>query len=215
MVQDIERMLGEILPEINFLKISNSKIIPGSLLESSDIDQWVGNIQDVLVTHFDKEDFETEIIPASLNLRQAKRSFSGDAAINILGLFGLNLKRQSQLSLNIEIAQVKVRQFKSSKIGIIQLERVFKNLKEEDSDTFKSLRGRFLVFSAFYASQLRLEFSELSGSGGSLKTDLEEVDAGIEFSVREDAVFVSKNDAIPFGVFGYEITKTGVILETV
>ncbi|MGF1513172.1 MAG: hypothetical protein ACFB5Z_05690 [Elainellaceae cyanobacterium] len=213
MVQDIEKMLGEILPEINFLRISNSKIIPGSLLESPEIDQWIGNIQDILSRYFNEEEFETEVIPAALNLQKAQRSFSGDAATNILGLFGFSLKRQSQFSLNIDIAQVKVRQFKSSKIGVIQLENVFRKLKDDDEAMFRSLRRRFLVFSSFYASQLRLEFSALSGGRVDLQTNLEKVNTEIDFSVQKDVLFVSKNDAIPFGVFGYRITRSGMILE--
>ncbi|MGB3612330.1 MAG: hypothetical protein WBA10_00960 [Elainellaceae cyanobacterium] len=214
-MKDIERMLGEILPEINFLKISSPKFKPGAILESSESDRWVDTIEAILESQFEKADFEKKTLPAALNLREAKGLFSGDAAVNILGILGLDLKRQSQVNLEIEISQVKVSEFKSERMGITRLEREFRRLRENDEATFRILRGRFFVFSSYYASQFKLRFnSTTEGEAGiDLETDLKKVDLGIDLSLENNIVLVSSNESIPFGVSGYKITKTGRILE--
>jgi len=208
-------MLGEILPEINFLKISSSKFKPGAILESPEADRWVDTIEAILESHFDKSEFESVMIPAALNLREAKGTFSGDAAVNILGVLGLDLRRQDQIRLEVDIAQVKVSEFKSDRMGITRLERAFRNLRESDEATFRMLRGRFFVFSSYYASQFTLRFESVTEreAGVDLTSDLKRADVGIDLSFENNVAFVSNNASIPFGVSGYKITKTGRILE--
>ena len=214
-MKDIEQMLSQALPEINFLKVTNPKIVPGAILESPEVDQWIGNIRHLLGEDFSDADFETALVPAGVNLHAAKGSFTGDTAINVLSALGLNLKRQSQFNLSIEISQVKFRHFRSDRLGVIQLERAIKRMKRDDEATYKSLRGRYLVFSSYYASQFKLKFDATVGAGASvnLQADLDGADLELDISAQDNVVLVNNNESIPFGVFGYKITRTGRILE--
>ncbi|MEO0409273.1 MAG: hypothetical protein AAF289_18170 [Cyanobacteria bacterium P01_A01_bin.135] len=214
-MKDIEQLLDQALPEINFLKVTNPKIIPGAILESPEVDQWIGNIRYLLGDDFSDTDFETELVPAGVNLKEAKGSFSGEVAVNVLNALGINLKRQSQFTLNLEISQVKFRHFRSDKLGVIQLERAVKRMKREDEATYRSLRGRFLVFSSYYASQFKLQFDSSAGTGATvnLQADLDGADLELDILSQDNVVLVNNNETIPFGVFGYKITRTGRILE--
>ena len=221
MAKSIEALLEDKIPEINFLTVSDPRIVPGSILESKEIDQWIGTARSVLVPPFEREDFETEVFPASLNLQGVSGSFSGDRALDLLGNLGFGLKRKVQFELKIEVSQVKVRQFSSDLLGKSDLEAAFRNLRKRDGKTFKSLKGCFLVMKSYYASQFELEFCQSSETVAEIGASTSPLDLNadieashkIEITKQDNIILVHNNDAIPFGVFGYEITKRGPILE--
>ena len=55
MVSSFESILENIIPEVNFVTISDTRLIPGALLRSQEDDTWTDNIKTILVPEFFQE----------------------------------------------------------------------------------------------------------------------------------------------------------------
>ncbi|NJN61352.1 MAG: hypothetical protein HC795_07315 [Coleofasciculaceae cyanobacterium RL_1_1] len=213
---DLETALERAIPEINFLTIATPDIMPGALLESRHVDHYIGRIEPFLVPPLTPADFETERQPAAVNLRSLSTERSGQSAIGLLQMFGLNLAGVSAsttaaISVQLQLEAVTVQKFKSG-LGKLQLERALRSLKERDLGTFRLLKRHFLVLATYYARDFQLTF------GRELLNAID-LDAKLRTSARAkirrqgNTVWVAQNETLPFGVFGYEITPGRTILE--
>ena len=215
MLSSFESILKNIIPEANFLTISDPRMVPGAMLRSHKDDIWTDNIETVLVPNFfQKEDFQTKLIPGEFDLTSASGKFSGGAALSLLGILNLKVSGGSDFNVNITVEDVQERNYQSEKIGFIAFEKALRSLKEKDKDTFKLLIGRFLIFTSYYASKFKLEFT----SGFNLdkaqvdfvkKSIADKVGATIDMKKDSNTVLVSNNDAVPFAVSGYRISGGG------
>ncbi len=90
MVSSFESILKDIIPEVSFPSISDTKIVPGAMLRSQKDDIWTYTIETYLVPEFfQKEDFQPKLIPGTFNLSQASGEFSGGAALSLLSFLAL------------------------------------------------------------------------------------------------------------------------------
>ncbi len=215
MISSFKSILKDVIPEANFLTISDTRMLPGAMLRSKEDDIWTDTIETVLVPNFfQKEDFQTKLIPGELDLTSASGKFSGDAALSLLSILNLKVSGGSDFNVNITVEDVQERNYQSDDMGFIAFEKALRSLKEKDKDTFKLLIGRFLVFTSYYASKFKLEFT----SGFNLdkahvdfdkKTIADKVGATIDMKKDSKAVLVSNNNAVPFAVSGFRISGGG------
>lgn len=212
----LETALERAIPEINFLTIATPDIMPGALLESRHIDHYIGRIEPFLTPPLTPADFETERQPAAVNLRSLSTERSGQAAIGLLRMFGLNLagisaSTAAAISVQLQLEAVTVQKFKSG-IGKLQFERALRSLKERDPATFRLLKRHFLVLATYYARDFRLTFGRELLNAIDLDAKLR-TSARAQIRRQGNTVWVAQNETLPFGVFGYEITPGRRILE--
>ena len=219
MARSFESILEDIIPEANFITISDTRLVPGAILKSQEDDTWTDNIKTVLVPEFFQEDdFQTKLFPANFNLAQATGKFSGSAALSLLSILNLKVGGGREFELEIKVEEVKARHYESEKMGFLAFEKALRSFKEKDKNTFKLLKRRFLVFTSYYASQFRLEFTSGSNLEAEVGFDNESiaVNVGAEMKKESNGVLVSNNNAVPFAVSGYRISGGGsTILDTV
>ncbi len=220
MLSSFQSILKDVIPEASFLTISDTRMVPGAMLRSHKDDIWTDTIETVLVPNFfQKEDFQTKLIPGELDLTSASGKFSGDAALSLLSILNLKVSGGSNFNVNITVEGVQERNYQSENMGSIAFEKALRSLKEKDKDTFKLLRGRFLVFTSYYASKFKLEFTSgfnLDKAHVGFKNESIAVNVGAEMKKESNAVLVSNNNAVPFAVSGYRISGGGsTILDTV
>ncbi len=219
MARSFESILEDIIPEANFITISDTRLVPGAILKSQEDDTWTDNIKTVLVPEFFQEDdFQTKLFPANFNLAQATGKFSGSAALSLLRILNLKVGGGREFELEIKVEEVKARHYESEKMGFLAFEKALRSFKEKDKNTFKLLKRRFLVFTSYYASQFRLEFTSGSNLEAEVGFDNESiaVNVGAEMKKESNGVLVSNNNAVPFAVSGYRISGGGsTILDTV
>jgi hypothetical protein len=212
----LETALERAIPEINFLTIATPDIMPGALLESRHVDHYIGRIEPFLVPPLTPADFETERQPAALNLRSLSTERSGQSAIGLLQMFGLNLagisaSTTAAISVQLQLETVTMQRFKSG-IGKLQFERALRSLKERDPGTFRLLKRHFLVLATYYARDFRLTFGRELLNAIDLDAKLR-ASARAQIRRQGNTVWVAQNETLPFGVFGYEITPGRTILE--
>lgn len=212
---NIERRIEEIVG-LNILAISNSRIVPGSILESDENSEAVGHIETYLLPYLEASlgdrPLALEKLPADFAMHAAGGHYSDDAAIQILGVLGLGVRRRSQFQLTWKIEQAEVCQFAA--IDKFALETAFQALKQQNEAQFSMLSHHFLVFKTYYARSFYLEF--LSASGGTAALDIDrdlDISASLTTQRRDNVIFATNNSNSPFGVFGYEITRRGTVLE--
>jgi hypothetical protein len=213
---NLKAALERAIPEINFLTIATPDILPGALLESRQVDHYVGRIEPLLIPPLTPADFETERQPAALNLRGLSTVRSGQSALSLLQMFGLNLagisaRTTEALSIQLQLDAVTVQRFKSG-IGKLQLERALRSLKERDVQTFRLLNRNFLVLATYYARDFRLTFGQELLNAIDIDTKLR-ASARAQIERQGNMVCVAQNETLPFGVFGYEITRGRTILD--
>ncbi len=213
---DLEAALERAIPELNLLTLATPDITPGALLESRRIDRCVGRIEPFLVPPFDRSTFETERHPAAINLRSLEAERSGSGALGLLQMFGLDLaginaSTSKALSIHLQLEKVTVQQFKPE-LSKFRLEAALRALKERDSRSFRQLKRHFLVMATYYASNFRLTFRRELLDAIDLDSKLK-TSARTTIERRENTVWVARNNTLPFGVFGYEITRGRRILE--
>jgi hypothetical protein len=213
----LEAALERAIPEINFLTIATPDIMPGALLESRRVDHYIGRIEPFLIPPLTPEDFETERQPAALNFRSLSTEQSGQSAIGLLQMFGLNIagisaSTTAAMSVQLQLEAVTVQRFKSG-IGKLQFERALRSLKDRDLKTFRLLKRHFLVMATYYARDFRLTFGKELLNAIDLDSKLR-ASARAKIQRRGNMVWVAQNETLPFGVFGYEITPGRRILET-
>ncbi len=212
MARGFERILEDIIPEANFLTVSDTRVKPGALLYSQDNDTYTDTIKTCLVPDFfQADDFQTILVSGEFALESAMGKFSGSAALSLLGFLNIKVGGGREFELEVKVEEVKVRHYVSEKMGLINFEKSLRKLKEEDRETFKLIKNRFLVFSSFYASQFRLQFASGSQLEGEVEFDNEEIAVKVGANMKKEnaGVLVSNNDAIPFAVSGYRITRGG------
>ncbi|MGK7895059.1 MAG: hypothetical protein AB4372_15920 [Xenococcus sp. (in: cyanobacteria)] len=213
MLSSFQSILKDVIPEANFLTISDTRMVPGAMLRSKEDDMWTDTIETVLVPKFfQKEDFQTKLIPGELDLTSASGSFSGGAALSLLGILNLKVSGGSDFNVNITVEGVQERNYQSENMGSIAFEKALRSLKEKDKDTFKLLKGRFLVFTSYYASKFRLEFqseSHLDKAEVRFKNESIAANASAKMKKESNAVLVSNNNAVPFAVSGFRISGGG------
>jgi|GEM_PF-5626686 len=212
MARGFERILEDIIPEANFLTISDTRIEPGALLFSQNNDTYTDTIKSCLVPDFfQANDFQTILAPGEFALESAIGKFSGSAALSLLGFLNIKVGGGREFELEVTVEEVKVRHYASEKMGLISFEKKLREFKEKDRETFNLIKGRFLVFSSFYASQFRLQFAAGSQLGGSVEFDNEKIAVEVGANMQKDnaGVLVSNNNTVPFAVSGYRITRGG------
>jgi hypothetical protein len=214
---DLEAAIERAIPEINFLTIATPDMMPGALLESRRIDHYIGRIEPFLIPPLTPADFETERQPAAVNLQSLSTERSGQSAIALLQMFGLNLtgigiSTIEAISVRLQLEAVTMQRFKSG-IGKLQFERALRSLKERDPRAFRLLKDHFLVLATYYARDFRLTFGQELLNAIDLDTKLQS-SARSHIQRWGNTVWVSQNETLPFGVFGYEITQGRTILET-
>ena len=213
MLSSFKSILKDVIPEASFLTISDTRMVPGAMLRSQKDDIWTDTIETVLVPNFfQKEDFQTKLIPGELDLTSASGKFSGDAALSLLSILNLKVSGGSNFNVNITVEGVQERNYQSENMGSIAFEKALRSLKEKDKDTFKLLIGRFLVFTSYYASKFKLEFTSgfnLDKAHVGFKNESIAVNVGAEMKKESNAVLVSNNNAVPFAVSGFRISGGG------
>jgi len=213
---DLETALERAIPELNLLTLATPDITPGALLESRKVDRCVGRIESFLVPPLELGDFETERHPAAIDLRQLQAQRSGSAALGLLHVFGLDLvglnaSTARAISIQFQIEAMTVQQFKPM-LSKFRLERALRSLEKRDSRSFRLLKGHFLVTSAYYASNFRLTFHRELLDAIDLDSKLE-VAARAQVERVDNTVWIAQNNTLPFGVFGYDITRGRTVLE--
>ena len=220
MVSSFQSILKDVIPEASFLTISDTRMVPGAMLRSQKDERWTDTIETYLVPDFfQKEDFQTTLIPGEFNLSQASGDFSGGAALSLLSFLNLNVHAERDFTVTITVENVQEKQYKNEKMGLIAFEKALKSFKEKDKDTFNLFKGKFLVFASYYASKFKLTFKsgfDLDKAHVGFKNESIAVNVGAEMKKDSNAVLVSNNNVVPFAVSGYRISGGGsTILDTV
>ncbi|ERN43197.1 hypothetical protein KR51_00000910 [Rubidibacter lacunae KORDI 51-2] len=217
MTTQFEKLLENVIREVSFLTIADTRYVPGALLESQNVDRFTDRVQSFLVPDFfQQSDFRTVLSASNFALAHAASTFRGIAALSLLSFLGLKVSTNRHFEVSITVEEVKVRHYENPDMGLVAFERAFLQFKERDEDTFRLLRDRFLVFSSYYASRFRLEFAAGSGLEGEVEFDNSSVsvEAGAAIERQADVILVSNNISVPFAVSGYRVTKRGTILES-
>ena len=215
MSTNFEKMLQKVVPEANFLTISDTKFVPGAILQSETDDIWTDHIKTILVPPFKKEDFDTEVVPGAFQLKESAGSFSGSAALSLLNVIGISIATEKEFQVKIDVDEVQVRRYKNEEVGYVKLESAFQDLRDNKEHIYKMLKRRFLVTASLYASKFRLEFNSGVGLDGDVSFNNETAAAKVGAKIQKTAsgLLVSNNIVTPFAVIGYKITGSSVILE--
>jgi len=203
-----ESLMGEVIPEINFLTASGAGIKPGSVLESLEKDIVVGYLPDFIkdLPSMKNKSFETIREAYDLKIHDIDGSASSDGALKFMDLFGLKYDRGLNYRITFDIAEISSVKF-AQNLEKINFEIALEEFKTHNRKLFKRFKGHILVLRVLYAN--RYEISVEVEKNGKYQVDANiesiQVDTNMNFKKKENTLIVSANNAVPFGVVGYKI----------
>ena len=213
MKTNFEDYVESIIPEINMLSISNTKIIPGAMLESMEKDIYVGHIKNYLSQSPSLQGFDwtTETYDASILFKNFNVVENTEGALKVMKFLGIDLKLDRDFKFDFDIQEVKGIRFKD--FSKIKCEIALEEYKDRNKDTWKKLVGYFLVFETLYATKFALKIEVDKSTGGSLDADWKDkidVSANLKIDKSSDGVIINNNAEVPFGAIGFKIKRGGL-----
>ena len=208
MKSTFESLIGEVIPEINFLTASGAGVKPGSVLESLEKDIVIGYLPDFIkdVPSMRGQSFETIREAYDLKIHEIDGFASSDGAFKLMDLFGLKYDRNLNYKISFDIAEISSIKFDKN-LEKINFEIALQEFKESNRSVFKRFKGHILVLRVLYAN--KYEISIDVEKDGKYLADVEfknvEISPGLEFEKKENTLIVSGNSDVPFGVVGYKI----------
>jgi len=203
-----ESLMGEVIPEINFLTATGAGIKPGSVLESLEKDIVIGYLPDFIkdLPSMKGRSFETVREAYDLKVNEIDGFASSDGAFKLMDLFGLKYDRSLSYKINFDIAEISSVKF-AQNLEKINFEIALQEFRETKRNIFKRFKGHILVLRVLYAN--KYEISVDIERNGKYEADLEfknvEVNPSMKFEKKENTLIVSGNSDVPFGVVGYKI----------
>lgn len=211
MKTSFESLLEDILPEINFLTVSGAGLRPGHIMESQVVDTIIGYLPDFIteVPSMKNKSFETIEEAYDLKLLNVDGTVEQNAAIKVLDFLGLKYNKEIEYRIKFDITEVTSIKF-ANNLEKINFEIALTELKKFDKNSkniFKRLKSHFLVLRVLYANKYKISVEVKKGGKYEADVNVNEIEVGasLAYEKKENALIVSNNRAVPFGVIGYKI----------
>jgi hypothetical protein len=203
-----ESLMGEVIPEINFLTASGAGIKPGSVLESLEKDIVIGYLPDFIkdLPSMKGKSFETIREAYDLKIHEIDGFASNQGAFQLMDLFGLKYDRNLNYKINFDIAEISSVKF-AQNLEKINFEIALEEFRQTNRAVFKRFKGHILVLRVLYAN--KYEISVDIEKDGKYQADVDfknvELNPSMKYEKKENTLIVSSNSEVPFGVVGYKI----------
>lgn len=210
-----EQLIEKAIPELNILTAAGADIKPGSVMQSLEKDIVIGYLPKYLDdTMIDKSALQTEEFPYDIKLQKLSGLKSADGALEIMKLFGLKFNSSKSYKIDLEINGLTSFRF-ANDISIIDFGRALRKLEKKDKDLFKQFKNHFLVSRVVYAKEFKVSVEVEKAGKFEADTTLENIDitGNASFKKKENAILVSNNTEVPFGVVCFQIKNKGKLKE--
>lgn len=210
-----EQLIEKAIPELNILTAAGADIKPGSVMESLEKDIVIAYLPKYLDdTMIDKSALQIEEFPYDIKLQKLTGLKSADGALNIMKLFGLKFNSSKSYKIDLEINGLTSFRF-ANDMNVIDFEIALKKFAKKDKDTFKRFKNHFLVTRVVYAKEFKVSVEVEKAGKFEADTTLENIDftGNTSFKKKENAILVSNNTEVPFGVVCFQIKNNGKLKE--
>lgn len=214
MSNTFEKLLEKQLSELNFLTTSGADIKPGSVLESLEKDIVIGYLPKYLKeTSINEDSLKTEEIPYDIKLDKLSGITSAEGALDVMKMFGIKYNKNKTYKIDLEITGITAVRF-ANDIDKIDFEIALEEFAEQNRKIFRKFKNHFLVTKVVYADSFIITIETEKNGKFEADSTFNEVNFGGETKVekKENAILVSNNKEIPFGVECYKI-KNGKLKE--
>ncbi len=209
-----ERLIEKSIPELNILTAAGADIKPGSVMESLEKDIIIGYLPKYLDdSMIDKSALQIEEFPYDIKLQKLSGLKSADGALDIMKMLGLKFDSTKAYKIDLEINGLTSFRF-ANDINIIDFEIALGKLAKKDKKLFKRFRNHFLVTRVVYAKEFKVtvEIEKAGKFEADLALENINVAGNTNFQKKENAILVSNNTEVPFGVVCFQI-KNGKLKE--
>ncbi|NJO90973.1 MAG: hypothetical protein HC831_19930 [Chloroflexia bacterium] len=203
-----ESLMGEVIPEINFLTASGAGIKPGTVLESLEKDIVIGYLPDFIkdLPSMKGRSFETIREAYDLKVHEIDGFASSEGAFQLMDLFGMKYDRTLNYKINFDIAEISSVKF-AQNLEKINFEIALEEFRQTNRDVFRRFKGHILVLRVLYAN--KYEITVDIEKDGKYQADVDfknvELNPSMKYEKKENTLIVSNNSDVPFGVVGYKI----------
>jgi len=208
MRSSFESLMGEVIPEINFLTASGAGIKPGSVMESLEKDIIIGYLPDFIedLPSMKNKNFETIREAYDLKIHEIDGSASSDGALKFMDLFGLKYDQSLNYRITFDISEINSVKF-AQNLEKINFEIALQEFKAKNRNIYKRFKGHILVLRVLYANKYEINIEVEKNGKYQADVNLEniEIESNMDFEKKENTLIISGNNTVPFGVVGYKI----------
>lgn len=204
-----EKLLEKKIPELNILTAVGADVRPGSVLESLEKDNIIGYLPKYLGgSVIDKNSLEVNEVPYDIHLDKLSGITSADGALDIMKSVGLKFDSKRSYKIDLEIKGISSLTF-ANDISKIDFEIAIHKFAKENKDVFKRFKNHFLVIRVLYANEFKISVETEKNGKFEAETSLKDIEFNGNANVKKEgnAILVSNNKEIPFGVVCYKIKR--------
>lgn len=202
----LEQSLEKLFPGIEFLIISDSTFLPGTVINKLRPVTKQGHIKSIIQGK-DSTYWETDRVKGNIlagDTLTGSSDFSGNIAL--LSFLKINSSVKASYSYKYEIDTIEACNFlNTSKLDLMPLLR---KMKTGDKEIWKSVRSFYVVTETYYAKNFSITLQK-NGSvitEAEFKQDFENINANVQFDFnRGGKIIVSANKDVPFGFTAFQI----------
>lgn len=204
-----EKLIEKKLPELNVLTVSGADIKPGSILESLEKDLVIGYLPKYLDNSvIDKDLLEITEVQYNIQLEKLNGLTSADGAIDVMKTVGLKFDSKKSYKIDLEINDVTSFRF-ANDINKIDFEIAIEKFAKKNRKIYKKFKNHFLVTRVIYANEFKVIVEVEKNGKFEAESSLDEINfkGNANVEKKENAILVSNNKEIPFGVVCYKIKR--------
>ena len=202
----LEQSLEKLFPGIEFLVVSDTTFLPGTVINKLRPVQKQGHIKSIVSgkpsTYWDTDRVKGNILAG--DTLSGTSNFSG--AFSLLPFLKVKASVKNSYSYNYEIDSIEASNFlNTSRLDLMPLLR---KIKTGDKETWKSIKSFYVVTETYYAKS----FSMTLQKNGSIVTeaefnqDFEKISGNVDFNFASGGkIVVANNKDVPFGFTAFQI----------
>lgn len=202
----LEKTMEKLFPGIEFLTVSDTSFIPGTVIDSKRSTHKQGHIKSIL-KNLKSDYWETDRVKGNILAGETLNGTSDfNGTLSILSFLKVKSNVKSAYSYKYEIDSIEAMNFlNTSKLDMMPLLRKMKN---QDKETWKSIKGLRVITETYYANKFSVTLMK-NGNVASeieLAKDFDQISGEIKYEFTTDGkIVVAKNSEVPFGFYAFYI----------